>query len=158
MDSKSYDIKYIPEYKTGDSVSNRLVALVMLEQFTDERTMTADIVQDLMKIALMSRYRNEKRIFNMANLMIKQGLRYVQKEGMISIKIPSKDFQLLELLKISAEKLDASEQFPPQKFFNALSRINKQDNHYLVRFFINSLIKSYNERANFTGVLTYKKK
>ena len=105
MDSKSYDIKYIPEYKTGDSVSNRLVALVMLEQFTDERTMTADIVQDLMKIALMSRYRNEKRIFNMANLMIKQGLRYVQKEGMISIKIPSKDFQLLELLKISAEKL-----------------------------------------------------
>ncbi len=158
MDAISYEIKNIPDYVKEDTVTDRLVALVLLEQFTDERTMTVDVVQDLIKIALMSVHRKERRIRNMANLMVRQGLRYVQKGGMVSIRLPQEDFQLLELLKTSVEKLDASDPIPLQKFFNILSKVRNQQTHYLIKIFINSLIKNYNEHGNFKGAFNYKKK
>lgn len=153
-----YEIKNIPEYKLEDEVVDRLVALVKLEQFIDERSMTVEIVGDLMKIAMMSWFRNEKRIFNIAKLMVRQGLKYVQEEGKVSMRIPSKDFRLLDSLKTSAEKIDASERYSLQKFFKLLSKIYHEDNHFLVKIYINALIKSYNERGNFTGVFSYRKK
>lgn len=157
MQNQIYEIKNIPEYKIGDTISNRLVALVQLEQFADERTMTVKIVEDLMKIALMAKTRKEQRIFEVACLTMKQGLRYVQKNGMVPVTIPQKDLQLLELLKRAANKIDCTEQTLLKRFFSILSDLATQHHHYLVRTYIDSLLRSYHEQGDFSSAFNYRK-
>ena len=152
------EIKNIPDYRTNDSIGDRLVALVQLEQFMDERTMTTKIFEDLMKIALIARKKNESRICNLASLIMKQSMRYIQKDGLVTVVISSKDYDMLKILKKSSRRLDESKHPPIKKYFEILSDIKNQNNHYIVKFYISSLIKSYQEHGNFSGAFAFKKK
>ena len=67
---------HIPEYDLNDSMANRLVTLVRLEQWLDERTITREIIEDLKKIAELAKENNERRIVTMANLIIDHSRKY----------------------------------------------------------------------------------
>ncbi len=151
-------IKNIPGYLIDDSINNRRVALLQLEQFMDEQTITKEIIEDLIKIILIARRKNEKRIYTLAGLIMKQGLKYIQKDGMIPVSVPLEDIDLLEFLKTSAKKLDDSGQHPSKKFFERLSEIKKENTHFMVKAYIHSLLNSYNERGDFSGAFAFKKK
>jgi len=70
------EFKHIPEYDLNDSMKNRLVALVRLEQHLDSRTYTKEIVEDLKKILALAKENNERRIITIASLMIDHSKHY----------------------------------------------------------------------------------
>ena len=72
------DFPHIPEYDLNDSMNNRLVALVRLEQFLDERTFSVEIIDDLKKIADLAKENNERRIVTIANLIIDHSRKYLR--------------------------------------------------------------------------------
>ena len=67
---------HIPEYDLDDTMANRLVTLVRLEQWMDERTITKEIIEDLVKIRDLAKENNERRIVTMANLIIDHSQKY----------------------------------------------------------------------------------
>ncbi|MBU2644695.1 hypothetical protein KKI24_08315 [bacterium] len=69
----------IPEYNRNDSVNNRLVALVRLEQFMDEKSFTPGVIDDLETIAETARNAGEARIQTIAELILKQSRKYLTK-------------------------------------------------------------------------------
>ena len=80
-----YQITHIPEYNLKENMVNRLCALVRLEQFLDERTITWSVIEDLQKIVEMADERNECRISTVATLILEQYQRYFSEEEKNSI-------------------------------------------------------------------------
>ena len=149
-----YEIHYIPEYDPEDTLINRLVALVRLEQSTDERSMTVEILQDLMIIALDAWKKNETRIHNIASLILNHSLKYIEKERVVEMKIPLEEFELLKKLKQQAESIDCSSE-SPRSFLTKICNINKKNHHFLIKIYIQRLISSYHKNGNFSGVFTF---
>jgi len=66
----------IPEYDLNDTMANRLVTLVRVEQWMDERTITKELIEDLVKIRDLAQDNNERRIVSMATLIIDHSRKY----------------------------------------------------------------------------------
>ena len=66
----------IPEYDLNDTMANRLVTLVRVEQWMDERTITKELIEDLVKIRGLAQENNERRIVSMATLIIDHSRKY----------------------------------------------------------------------------------
>jgi hypothetical protein len=73
------DYANIPEYFSDDSMGNRLMALVRLEQFMDENTFTPGVMADLEQVAAIARKAEERRIYTIAELILQQSRKYLKK-------------------------------------------------------------------------------
>ncbi|NQU62818.1 MAG: hypothetical protein HQ517_00825 [SAR324 cluster bacterium] len=73
------DYAHIPEYCVDDSMNNRLIALVRLEQFMNEITFTPGVMKDLEAIAVSARKADESRIYTIAELILQQSRKYLEK-------------------------------------------------------------------------------
>lgn len=70
------EFEHIPEYRTDEVENFRVVALVRLEQFLDETTITPGVIQDLKKIRSTAKQKNEIRLHKVANLILEHCQRY----------------------------------------------------------------------------------
>lgn len=72
------DYAHIPEYFLDDSMSNRLVALIRLEQFMDENTFTPGVMADLESVITAAREADEPKIATIAELILNQSRKYLK--------------------------------------------------------------------------------
>lgn len=72
------DYTHIPDYFLEDSMNNRLVALIRLEQFMDENTFTPGVMADLESIIAAAREADEPRIATIAELILDQSRKYLK--------------------------------------------------------------------------------
>lgn len=76
--SETSEYPHIPEYIPGESLGNRLVALVRLEQFMNEKTFTPGVIKDLEAIIARAHEDGEPRIATIAELILNQSRKYLQ--------------------------------------------------------------------------------
>ncbi len=76
--SEKPDYANIPEYLSNDSLGDRLVALVRLEQFMDENTFTPGVMADLEAIIETARKADEPKIATIAELILDQSRKYLK--------------------------------------------------------------------------------
>lgn len=73
------DYEHIPEYFKDDTMPNRLMALVRLEQFMNEKTFTPGVMADLESIIDDARKVGDSRIETIAELILNQSRKYLVK-------------------------------------------------------------------------------
>ena len=77
-ESEKGDFPNVPEYVTEDSLGDRLVALVRLEQFMNEKTFTPGVMSDLEAIIELARKADEPKIATIAELILNQSRKYLK--------------------------------------------------------------------------------
>lgn len=154
-----YQIKHIPEYDPHDSLADRLSALVRLEQFLDERTVTLNIIKDLesiIQVAEKSQESNEKRVSTIATLILNQYQRCFSDNNKKIITLSSIEFQYLQNLKRLAKTINLNNQVCVHNFLTTLKKATKACPHEIIEAYAYSLLKSYEQKKNFSNVFDYK--
>jgi len=150
-------IHHIPEYHPDDTLNNRLAALVRLEQFLDEKTMTSEILAELQTIARYAKEQGERRISTLAELIIQQTRTYLPTPGRLRLTLNAADFRLLETLRQTALEVNQSGPLASTRFLHDLRRMAGEPHPPIIKAFIGSLLKSHRERADFSGVFDYRR-
>lgn len=75
--TEKWEYANIPEYASEDSLGDRLVALVRLEQFMDENTFTPGVMADLEDIIEKANRAGDRKIATMAGLILDQSRKYL---------------------------------------------------------------------------------
>jgi len=152
-------IIHIPEYDSQGSLADRLSALVRLEQFLDERSVTLNIIKDLQGIiqtADESEESNEKRISTIATLILNQYQRYFNEKNKKVITLKTTEFQYLQNLKMLSKTIDLNNQESVNNFLGTLKRATKACPHDVIEAYVYSLLKSYQEHQDFSHAFDYK--
>jgi hypothetical protein len=67
----------IPEYRLNDSLNQRMSSLVLFEQYSDERTVTAETIKDLNKIVKIADQNNETKLSRIAMMILDHCQKYM---------------------------------------------------------------------------------